>query len=70
MSWREVLTLTNLKVGNQVGTDEYKRGTLGGFVQVRGDKAFLTYLHVFLSADELASDNLSLDDEKTLQVKL
>ncbi|XP_052084311.1 uncharacterized protein LOC127721578 [Mytilus californianus] len=62
--------LSQLKIGNQVGTDEYKRGTLGGFVQVRGDKAFLTCLHVFLSADELASDNLSLDDEKTLPVKL
>ncbi|CAG2205378.1 unnamed protein product [Mytilus edulis] len=62
--------LTNLKVGNQVGTDEYKRGTLGGFVQVRGDKAFLTCLHVFLSADELASEDLSLDDEKTVLVKL
>ncbi|CAC5379243.1 unnamed protein product [Mytilus coruscus] len=62
--------LSQLKIGNQVGTDEYKRGTLGGFVQVRGDKAFLTCLHVFLSADELASDNLSLDDEKTVSVKL
>ncbi|VDH91574.1 Hypothetical predicted protein [Mytilus galloprovincialis] len=62
--------LSNLKVGNQVGTDEFKRGTLGGFVQVRGDKAFLTCLHVFLSADELASENLSLDDEKTVPVKL
>ncbi|XP_063436533.1 uncharacterized protein LOC134717962 [Mytilus trossulus] len=62
--------LSNLKVGNQIGTDEFKRGTLGGFVQVRGDKAFLTCLHVFLSANELASENLSLDDEKTVPVKL
>lgn len=62
--------LSNLKVGNQVGTDEFKRGTLGGFVQVRGDIAFLTCLHVFLSADELASDNLSLDDKTKVSVKL
>lgn len=59
-----------LKVGNQVGTDEYKRGTLGGFVKVRGDTAFLTCLHVFLSTDELASENISFDDEKTVPVKL
>ncbi|XP_071140194.1 uncharacterized protein [Mytilus edulis] len=62
--------LLQLKIGNQVGTDEFKMGTLGVFVQVRGDKAFLTCLHVFLSADELASDNISLDDEKTVPVKL
>ncbi|VDH91577.1 Hypothetical predicted protein [Mytilus galloprovincialis] len=62
--------LSQLKIGNQVGTDEFKMGTLGGFVQVRGDKAFLTCLHVFLSADELAADNISLDDEKTVPVKL
>lgn len=62
--------LSRLKIGNQVGTDDFKKGTLGGFVQVRGEKAFLTCLHVFLSTDELASDNLSLDDEQTVPVKL
>ncbi|CAC5422927.1 unnamed protein product [Mytilus coruscus] len=62
--------LSHLRVGDQIGTDGYKRGTLGGFVQVRGDKAFLTCLHVFLNVDELASDNISLDDGKTVEVKL
>ncbi|VDI04047.1 Hypothetical predicted protein [Mytilus galloprovincialis] len=61
---------SSLKVGNKIGTDEYKTGTLGGFVQVRGDIAFLTCLHVFLNAAELASDNLSLDDENKVPVKL
>ncbi|XP_052083731.1 uncharacterized protein LOC127721088 [Mytilus californianus] len=61
--------VSHLKVGDQIGTDGYKRGTLGGFVKVRGDTAFLTCLHVFLNADELASDNLSLDDEQTVWVK-
>lgn len=60
--------LSNLKVGDQIGTD-CKMGTLGGFVKVRGDTAFLTCLHVFLNADELASDNLSFDDEQTVWVK-
>ncbi|XP_071140196.1 uncharacterized protein [Mytilus edulis] len=62
--------LSHLRVGDQIGTDGYKRGTLGGFVQVRGDKALLTCLHVFLNVDELASDNISLDDGKTVEVKL
>ncbi|CAG2244522.1 unnamed protein product [Mytilus edulis] len=44
-------------------------GTLGGFVKVRGDVCFLTCLHVFLSADDLASDNISLDDDAGVIVK-
>lgn len=63
--------LTKLKIGNKVGRDnDLKRGTLGGFVEVRGVKAFLTCLHVFLSTDELASDNISLDDKQQDLVKV
>ncbi|XP_076085001.1 uncharacterized protein LOC143055845 isoform X2 [Mytilus galloprovincialis] len=61
--------MANLKVGDKIGTDNYKMGTLGGFVKVRGDVCFLTCLHVFLSADDLASDNISLDDDAGVIVK-
>ncbi|XP_071146123.1 uncharacterized protein [Mytilus edulis] len=61
--------MANLKVGDKIGTDNYKMGTLGGFVKVRGDVCFLTCLHVFLSAEDLASDNISLDDDAGVIVK-
>lgn len=61
--------MTNLRVGDMIGTDEFKKGTLGGFVKVRGDKAFLTCLHVFLSPQKLAADHISLDDDKPWYVK-
>lgn len=61
--------MANLKVGDKIGTDNYKTGTLGGFVKVRGDICFLTCLHVFLSAEDLASDNIALDDDAGVLVK-
>lgn len=61
--------MANLKVGNTIGTDINKKGTLGGFVKVRGDICFLTCLHVFLSVEDLASDNISLDDDQWIKVK-
>lgn len=59
--------LSNLKVGDQIGIDGYKMGTLGGFVKVRGDKAFLTCTHVLL---ELNTDQISLDDDETTWVSV
>ncbi|CAC5422105.1 unnamed protein product [Mytilus coruscus] len=62
--------LAGIRVGDEIGTDEFKRGTLGGFLLVRGVKTFLTCLHVFLNVDELSADNVSLNDEKLSMVKL
>lgn len=61
--------MSKLRVGDMIGTDEFKKGTLGGFVKVRGDTAFLTCLHIFLNAEELAADKISLNDNKPLLVK-
>lgn len=62
--------LAGVRVGDEIGTDEFKRGTLGGFLLIRGVKTFLTCLHVFLNVDELSADNISLNDEKLSMVKL
>ncbi|CAG2241210.1 unnamed protein product [Mytilus edulis] len=61
--------MSKLRVGDMIGTDEFKRGILGGFVKVRGDTAFLTCLHIFLNAEELAANKISLNDNKALLVK-
>ncbi|VDI58483.1 Hypothetical predicted protein [Mytilus galloprovincialis] len=61
--------MTNLRVGDRIGGPiKSKNGTLGGFVRVRGDTAFLTCLHVILGAEELAADNISLPDDKYFDV--
>lgn len=62
--------LSNLKVGDKIGIDGYRTGTLGGFVKVRGDKAFLTCTHVLMNSDELNADQISLDDDHTVWVNV
>ncbi|CAC5408073.1 unnamed protein product [Mytilus coruscus] len=61
--------LARIRVGDKIGSDELKMGTLGGFLLIRGVKTFLTCLHVFLNVDELSAENISLDDEKLTMVK-
>ncbi|XP_076091293.1 uncharacterized protein LOC143063191 [Mytilus galloprovincialis] len=61
--------MANLKVGSKIGGEVNKMGTLGGFVKVRGDTCFLTCCHVLLSDEDLASENISLDDDKWIEVQ-
>ncbi|XP_071145378.1 uncharacterized protein [Mytilus edulis] len=58
-----------LQIGNAIGTDSFKKGTLGGFVRFRGEDAFLTCLHVFLTAEQLTEDKITLDDNESYRVK-
>lgn len=61
--------MTSLRIGSAIGTDDFKKGTLGGFVRFRGENAFLTCLHVFLKAEDLTSDDMTLDDSESYWVK-
>ncbi|VDI53573.1 Hypothetical predicted protein [Mytilus galloprovincialis] len=61
--------MTGMQIGKKVGTDNFKKGTLGGFVRFRGENAFLTCLHVFLTAEELTADYITLDDTESYHVK-
>lgn len=63
------LMTNNLRVGDRIGGPiKDKNGTLGGFVKVRGDTAFLTCLHVILGTEELAAHNISLQDDEYFDV--
>lgn len=65
----EPTLLTGIQIGSSIGTDDFKKGTLGGFVKFRGEDAFLTCCHVFLKAEDLTSDDITLDDGESFLVK-
>lgn len=61
--------MTGIQIGSKIGTDNFKKGTIGGFVRFRGEDTFLTCFHVFLKASELTADYITLDDNETYRVK-